>query len=105
MDNIINIARQQVQPPTPTENAQIVFNYSFPSPAPIFRFNNAKKARKEYERIVKLWRNRRAGSGSRPVDGFVDIKADMFDGVIDLDLVAAVCFVEWPKRGKFIPRE
>jgi hypothetical protein len=33
-----------------------------------------------------------------------DIEADMFDGAIDISQVASINFVEWPKRGKFLPR-
>lgn len=91
----------------PTENAQLVFNYSFASPAPVYRFNNAKKARKVYEDAVKAWKKYdewvQRGVGPAPT-GLFEIKADMFDGVIDLRYVAAINFVEWPKRSKFLPQ-
>lgn len=95
--------------PKPTENAHIVFNYDFASPAPIYRFNKAKDGRKVYEAVAKAWQSRRdwlasIGERKKAAPSLFEIKADMFDGWIDLDRVVAISFVEWPKRGKFIPQ-
>ena len=56
--DILQLAREHMNQPAPeeyrpTENAQVVFNYTFAAPAPVYRFNNAKKARKVYEDAVK----------------------------------------------------
>jgi len=110
--DIIQLAREHMSQPAPeeyrpTENAQVVFNYTFAAPAPVYRFNNAKKARKVYEDAVKAWKAYRTwaitGTGKIPATTF-DIEADMFDGAIDISQVASINFVEWPKRGKFLPR-
>jgi len=115
MTNIIDIARmQQMNQPTPqneptsTENAQLMFTPDFAAPATIYRFNNAKRGRKVYEAAVKAWVARhsflRSTGDKKPAPNLFEIKADMFDGWVDLDRVMAINFVEWPKRGKFIPR-
>ena len=108
--DILQLAREHMNQPTPeeycpTENAQIVFNYTFAAPAPVYRFNNAKKARKVYDAAVKAWRLRTSWDGtSRVPPSIFEIEADMFDGAVDLRHVASINFVEWPKRGKFLPR-
>lgn len=103
----------QPTPPTPNENAQIMIMFDVAVPSVIYRFNTAKKARKAYEGLVKAWKARsgwrykfqpEAERKKEPPQHF-EIKADMFDGGIDLDRVISVNIVEWPKRGKFVPRE
>ncbi len=114
--DILQLAREHMNQPAPeeyrpTENAQVVFNYTFAAPAPVYRFNNAKKARKVYEDAVKAWRLRTSWDRCGPFDkssrvppSIFEIEADMFDGAVDLRHVASINFVEWPKRGKFLPR-
>lgn len=97
-----------VQEPTPTENAQIMVLFDTAGTSVIYRFNVAKKGRKVYDAMAKAWKDR----GGRVYDTsrrkapsqFFDVEADMFDGSVDLDRVISISWVEWPKRGKFIPR-
>ena len=99
----MNVTEMQHEP-APTENAQLMFMPNFAAPATIYRFNNSKKGRKAYEAAVKAWRAWGGASPSKLVIRHIEIKGDMFDGWVDLDHVAAINFVEWPKRGKFVPR-
>ena len=94
--------------PEPTENAQIMCMLDIPNTAVIYRFNSAKKGRKAYEDFVKAWKGRQSwladSNRYKIAHQHYDMSADMFDGCIDLDRVVSVSFVEWPKRGKFVPR-
>ncbi len=95
------------QPPAPTEHGQIVINYNFAAPGPIYRFTNAKKGRKVYDAMVKAWKARGEWTylpNKKSVPKFFDIVADMYDGSVDLDMIASISFVEWPKRDKCIAR-
>jgi hypothetical protein len=111
MDNIIQLAREyEMNQPTPvqaTEHAQVLCSYDIPITPIIYRFNNVKKGRKAYEEIVKAWKARGGfeySPNKKQPPRYFDMKADMFDGAIDLDRIVSISIVEWPKRDHFIPR-
>lgn len=93
--------------PTPTEKSQIVVNYTFASPAPVFRFNSVKKGEKEFAKLKNAWSAYsdwmyQQAKGKKP-SRHHDVDGDMFVSTIDLACIACLSFVDLPKRAKFIP--
>jgi hypothetical protein len=91
--------QSQPKPPEPTERAQIVINYNFAAAPIVFRFNDAKRAEKEYRRLYKQWL---AWPGAN-VERLFEVNADMFIGSVDLSSIACVAFVDLKKHAKFVP--
>ena len=117
MTNIIYLVRQQQmkhqEPPRrkPTERAQIVIHYTCPHPTPIFRFNNVKKAQREYDKLLKVWTAWHAwglsggATTKKEPSRLVAIDADLFIGTIDVASIATAMFVNLAEREKFVAWE